>query len=290
LQVHHIERDPDGMDEHDLENLTVLCRQCHNWLHQQSTPTDVPVEITDADQAELLTQDSEILQYLADHGPASTGDIASGLSTDLSVPAIRERLWVLMGLDDVVESRDDPVVDKDIDTGEWGLVEQIEHSPRGRIPDDPRVLVQRMEDELTRQAIDRGFSHRAVAEMLGVSRRTAFHKERRACAYDFPLDALTGRGPSSAASAAKQDTTTAPTGDAASDDHQHDTGTGDSGDVGEAATSTEAADGEAVAAGDGGTDATTQDGDSQSSDDAVTATLQQAITALQDLEDALEAT
>lgn len=47
----------------------------------------------------------------------------------------------------------------------------------GNASEDLQMFVQRMEDELTRQAIDRGFSRRAVAEMLGVSRRTAFHKD-----------------------------------------------------------------------------------------------------------------
>jgi 5-methylcytosine-specific restriction endonuclease McrA len=54
LHVHHIQRDPDEMDEHDMENLTLLCRPCHIWLHQQSTPDDAPVEITDEDQTVLL--------------------------------------------------------------------------------------------------------------------------------------------------------------------------------------------------------------------------------------------
>jgi hypothetical protein len=288
LQIHHIDRDPDGMGEHDLANLTVLCRQCHTSFHQQPQPAAAPVEITDADLTVLHRKDTEILQYLSEHGPASTGDIASGVSIDVSLSTLRERLWVLMGLDDFVESRDTPVVDKSIETGKWGLVEQIEHSQRGRIPDDPRVLVQRMEDELTRQAINRGYSYRAVAEMLGVTRRTAFHKKRRACAYDFPLDTLTGRGGDRSASASNQDATETAIPDTAGDGHQHDSGAADSGDAGESATSTEAEDEEVAEAAAGEPDAATQDGD-QSSDEAVTANLQQAITALQDLEDALEA-
>lgn len=100
----------------------------------------------------------------------------------------------------------------------------------GNIPDDPWVLVQRMEDELARQAINRGYSYPAVAEMLGVARRTAFLKKRRACAYDFPLDALTGCG-GDRASASEQDSTETATADTAGDDHQHDTGAADSGDA-----------------------------------------------------------
>ena len=194
LHVHHIERDPDGLGEHDLENLTLLCRACHSWLHQQSTPDDAPVEITDDDQTVLLPQDIEILQFFADNGPARTGDIATGLSSDHSVSAVRERLWVLMGLDNLVDDRDRQIVDKDVETGQWGLVDQVDTSARGHIPDDPQLLLQRMEDERVRQALDRGCDRSAVMDALGVTRRTTFHKFKRGCAFDFPLDAFSRGG------------------------------------------------------------------------------------------------
>ena len=194
LHVHHIERDPDGMDVHDLENLTLLCRLCHTWHHHRSTPEDAPVELTEEDQAVLLSQDIEILQYFAEHGPARTGDIVSGVTTDLAVSSVRERLWVLMGLDNLVETRDRQIVDKDIETGEWGLVEQIENSARGHIPDDPQLLLQRVEDEQVRQALDRECDRSSVTEAFGIARRTTFNKVKRACAYDFPLDAFNRGG------------------------------------------------------------------------------------------------
>ena len=194
LHVHHIERDPDGMDEHDLENLTLLCRSCHSWFHQQSTPDDSPVEITEEDQSVLLPQDIEILRYLAENGPARTGDIASRLPSDHSVSAVRERLWVLMGLDNLVEARDRQIVDKDVETGEWGLTEQVENSARGHIPDNPQLLLQRMEDEQVRQALGRGCDRSDIIDVLNVSRRTTFNKKKRACAYDFPLDAFNRGG------------------------------------------------------------------------------------------------
>jgi len=95
----------------------------------------------------LLPQDIEILRYLSENGPTRTGDIVSGLPSDHSVSAVRERLWVLTGLDNLVEGRDRQIVDKDIETGEWGLTDQIESSARGHIPDDPQLLLQRMEDD-----------------------------------------------------------------------------------------------------------------------------------------------
>jgi len=212
LHVHHIERNPDGMGEHDMENLTLLCRSCHSWFHQQSTPEDAPVEITAEDQSVLLPQDIEILRYLADAGPARTGDIASGVASDLTVSAVRERLWVLMGLDNLVESRDRQIVDKDVETGEWGLTDQVESSARGHIPDDPQLLLQRMEDEQVRQALDSGCTRSDIADVFGVSLRTTFNKQKRACAYDFPLAAFSrgGRPPDSDRSERSSDTTDTP--------------------------------------------------------------------------------
>ncbi|WP_246998017.1 HNH endonuclease [Halosolutus gelatinilyticus] len=201
LHVHHLTRDPEGMDEHDPANLTVLCRSCHSWQHQQASEADVPVEITDEDLTVLLPQDIEILQILAGSGPATTGDVAGALSTDLTVTAVRERLWVLMGLDNLVTSRDRQVIDQDVDTGEWGLAGQIEHSSRGRIPSDPQMLWQRIEDELVRQALDRGCDRTAVTDILDMSRRSTFYKEKRGRAYDFPLDAIHRRGGRPAADA-----------------------------------------------------------------------------------------
>jgi len=193
LHVHHLTRDPEEMDEHDPENLTVLCRACHSWQHQQTSEEDVPIELTDEDVTVLLPQDIEVLRILADSGPATTGDIASALSTDLTVTAVRERLWVLMGLDNSVGSRERQIVDQDADTGEWGLAEQIEHSSRGRIPSDPQLLLQRGEDEYVRQALERGCDRDAVMAVLDISRRSTFYKEKRARAYDFPLAAIGSR-------------------------------------------------------------------------------------------------
>ncbi len=194
LHVHHIERDPDGMDVHDVKNLSLMCRMCHGWVHLKHTSADSPIELTDEDERVLLTQDIEILRFLEKNGPARTGDIASGLSNNHSVTSVRERLWVLMGLDNLVETRNRQIVDKDVETGEWGLVDQIETSVRGHIPDDPKLLLQRMEDEQVRQAIDRGCDRSDIMDVFDVTRRTTFHKEKRAAAYDFPLAAFSRGG------------------------------------------------------------------------------------------------
>jgi hypothetical protein len=105
-----------------------------------------------------------------------------------------------MGLDNHVDERDQPLVDKDVETGEWGLVDQIETSARGHIPDDDQLLLQRMEDEQVRRALDRGCDREAVMNVLNVSERSTFYKVKRAYAYEFPLDAFSrgGRPPEEA--------------------------------------------------------------------------------------------
>lgn len=194
LHVHHIDRDPDGLDVHDVANLTTLCRSCHNWHHQKTTEADAPVEITDADLNVLLPQDIEILRTLAEDGPAMTGEVVDSLSADLSVMAVRERLWLLMGLDNIVESRDQQIVDQDVGTGEWGLSGQIAASARGHIPEDPQEVVQRAKDERLRQALDRGCDRKVLQDVFDVSRRTTFYMQKRAHAYDFPLGAFDAKG------------------------------------------------------------------------------------------------
>ena len=220
LHVHHIDRNPVDLDENALANLTTLCRSCHSWVHQQTPPAQAPVKLTEADKDVLLPQDIEILRYLEDEGPARTGDIADELTADLSVTAVRERLSVLMGLDNMVEPRDRQIVDKDLDTGEWGLTEQIENSARGHIPDDPRMLLQRIEDEQVRQALERGCDRDAIMDVLDVSRRTTFHKQKRAYAHDFPLDAFRRSGNGGQHPAGEATSETEPTTDADDVDEQ----------------------------------------------------------------------
>lgn len=284
LEVHHIERDPDGLDEHDPANLTVLCRSCHNWLHHQSMPDDVPVELTDAELDVVSRHGVEILQYLAEHGPASTSDVAAALTADVSVTAVRERLWVLMGLDNEVAERDEQLVDKDIETGEWGLAEQIVTSARRHIPDSSQLLLQRVEDEQVRRALDSGMDRDAVMNAFDVSRRSTFYKQKRARAFDFPLDALTGRGGRPTSSGGQRtDTSTASAGD---DEAQQrlETVTAESGDAdsgpAEAVNEASSSSGEATVRSDGG-------GKSSRDDDTLQTEVRNAIAALKEVESAL---
>jgi len=194
LQVHHKQYDPEAWDVNDLENLISLCRACHNWAHKRPSTSEVPVLLCEEAETMLLEHDYEILQLLGSRGPLTTTELVDGLTTDMSSPAVRERLWLLMGLDVVCESQDTQVLDQDAKTSEWGLPTDITTSERGRIPEDRQTLIQRVEDERVRRALDRGCSREEVASVLDLHPRTTWHKERRARAYGFPLDAFTSHG------------------------------------------------------------------------------------------------
>jgi len=194
LEIHHKTREPEDMDVHDLENLITACRSCHSWHHQQTTDEEVPVDLSEADLSELLPHDLNIIKVLAEIGPASTGEIAEAMTTDNSLMTVRLRLYVLMGLDNIVDSRESQLVDQDADSGKWGLPDQIARSERGRIPEEPQALLQRAEEEQVRQALERGCSRETIGEVIGVTPRTTWDKEKRANAYDFPLEAVSRTG------------------------------------------------------------------------------------------------
>jgi transcriptional regulator with XRE-family HTH domain len=140
----------------------------------------------------LIGHDKQILAVLAEHGPSTTGEIVSHLEMEKTAMAVRERCWLLMGLDEIVADRETQLVDQDSETGEWGLADHIATSERGRIPDDPRELLKRAEDERVRQMRSRGYDREEVADIIGVTERTIRQKERRAKAYQFPLDVVAG--------------------------------------------------------------------------------------------------
>ncbi|WP_248516317.1 HNH endonuclease [Salinarchaeum laminariae] len=190
LEVHHKNPDLEGELLHHVDNLITLCEGCHSWIHKRPTSDEVPVEITDADREALLPHDYRILKILHESGPLSTGEVQDRLSFDLSTTAVRERLWLLMGLDQEVESREEPLVDQDAATGAWGLPGQIGTSERGRIPSDLQSLIRRVQDERVREALARGVDRSTVIDVMGIAERTSWYKQRRAQAYAFPLNAL----------------------------------------------------------------------------------------------------
>jgi hypothetical protein len=136
----------------------------------------------------LLPHDVLLLQVLDEVGPAPFRDVYVRVKVLLSETAVRERLWVLMGLDRLVPGRDEQLIDQDAKTGAWGFPGDVAESARGYVPGDRALALQRAEDELVRRALDRGCDRGLVASVFGVTRRNTFHKEYRAAAYAFPLD------------------------------------------------------------------------------------------------------
>jgi hypothetical protein len=185
---------PDHCHRNDPRNLITLCWRCHNWTHKRPTRDDLPVDISDDGLEKLLAQDFEILQLLYAEGPMTIDEIRDRITPDHSKLAIRDRLWVIMGLDKTVKSQDNQLIDRDAITDEWGRPEDISTSERGRIPENVQELVQRIEDEQIRQALDQGIARKTVAEILDVHPRTTRYKEHRAGAFAFPLDAINNRG------------------------------------------------------------------------------------------------
>jgi hypothetical protein len=190
LQVHHIEEEPEHCDSNDPANLITLCQPDHVWFHHRSTRDDTSVELSDAAAGTRLSQDYEILELLETEGPQSLTEIQHQIAPSLTKQNLRQRLWVLMGLDNAIEEQDEQLIDHDAVTGDWGRPSDIAVSERGRIPDDVEELNRRIEDERIRRWLADGSSREAVAEKFGVTRRAVWYKQHRARAYEFPLDEL----------------------------------------------------------------------------------------------------
>lgn len=197
LHVHHKQPDPADRDRHDIRNLVTLCVDCHSWQHDRPTADTIPIDITPADKRVLRPHDYIILRVLHDYGPLTTTQVHERIGINITTQTVRERLWILAGLDYEVPTRDTPLIAKDAATEKWGLHDQIAFPERGQIPEDMRTFMQRIEDELVRRAVARGCDRETIANVFGVVERTIWYRQRRAQAYDFPLDALlTGDIPS----------------------------------------------------------------------------------------------
>ncbi len=194
LHVHHKSKNPDDCEYHDSENLITLCVQCHNWFHNQPEADDAPVVLSEDAENTLLSHDFEILRILGNAGPLTTSEITQRLTADVETLAVRTRCWFLMGLTKVVNSQETHVLDQEVGSGEWGLPGQISKSERGRIPESKQAFLQRVEDERVRRALNRGKSRKEVADVLDLHPRTTRYKQKRARAYEFPLDAFMKHG------------------------------------------------------------------------------------------------
>ncbi|MEZ3118198.1 HNH endonuclease [Halobaculum sp. MBLA0147] len=206
LQVHHREDDPDHCQYHDLQNLTTLCPRCHRWLHRQPDSTDLPDPIQGRlDGADLEPTWIAILQFLADHGSATTSTITehTELSTDNGT---RNALYGLMAADQEKPGVTGRLVAKDRFTNEYGLPWQIpdDHDARGVIPVSEAERRGRLLDEFVRRVDEHlpdSVSDREEI-LAAIVNRHAKHVDslrRRGEAFQFPFEEWAdteGRSPS----------------------------------------------------------------------------------------------
>lgn len=187
LEAHHMQEEPKLVDRDHPDNGTTMCIPCHHLVTQRATADDLPFDLDEvAAEVNLLYKDIEILVYLYEHGPATTSEICEATS-GAARTSIIERLWTLMSIDRDVESLDDPLIDKDLDTGEWGYPDDIGRTVRGRIPDDEEELLDRLRDELLRRLLDAGVNRSTLALFFGRSRRATFYISKRAGAVRIPF-------------------------------------------------------------------------------------------------------
>jgi hypothetical protein len=206
LQVHHrMDIDTDVPDPHAEKYLLTLCRSCHNWGHKRPSVDDIPISLSADERSILLPHDIEILEELYEDGPLSTSELVERITPEIGYNAVRERLWLLMGVDNLIENEDHQLIDQNATTGKWGTPEQIDDSERGRIPIYMEPLLLRAEDERVRRALAAGYSRETVADIFQIHERQTYYKRRRAAAYEFPLDELVSVGrPSTAADKATE--------------------------------------------------------------------------------------
>lgn len=188
LEAHHMQEDPDEIDRDHPENGTTLCIPCHHLVTNRPTADDLAFDIEEvAAEMNLLYNDIRILMFLYKNGPATTGEICE-VTSGSSRPATIERLWTLMSADQNIKSLDAPLVDKDAETNEWGLPEDIDTTMRGRTPTTEEELTDRLTSELLRRLLEAGVERSALADFFGISKRATFYIEKRAGALGVPFN------------------------------------------------------------------------------------------------------
>lgn len=192
LQVHHAEYDPDHCDVNDMDNLTTLCTVCHSWMHGMPDPDDLPIELSKKAIRRLVGGDFEILQILVADGPMSAKRIAAQAAHNPDIQTVKQRLYAIMGVDTIVDEQPQ-IVDKDANTGQWGLERDIDTSER-RDPQTIYDTVKRTRDKIVQSAMEQGYDQELIADIVGIDKRQCYVCMHRARAYDFDMSRFTGRG------------------------------------------------------------------------------------------------
>jgi hypothetical protein len=198
LLVQRIAPNPPHCNRDDPANLVARCVPCARWIEQMPSRDDLPRALqTRLDGVDLNPTLVELLNYLWQEGPVTTGAIATNLSSydgrdDCN--SVRSDLYTLMRKD-TESGVNGRLVAKDALTDEYGMPEEIpeERDARGRIPLDPmarrtRILeavVARLSDVLENRVDDR---HAVIAEVIDRGEQTVKNMTDRAEAFQFPFN------------------------------------------------------------------------------------------------------
>jgi DNA-binding transcriptional LysR family regulator len=99
LVVQRITANPGHCHPDDPDNLVVWCARCARWIEQMPGRDDLPGVLQDRlDGVDLETSRVEILEFLAENGPALTGEVADVVNLR-TTSTVRRALYDLMALD-----------------------------------------------------------------------------------------------------------------------------------------------------------------------------------------------
>jgi hypothetical protein len=203
LLVQRIDKNQSSPADLDSEDLETRCLRCSVWIERMPTTDDLRPRIKQRlDGVTLEPSHTEILQYLSEEGPATTGEILENVNLD-SKPGVRNALYSLMGLDVRAAEISQRVVLKNRAEQTYGLPWQIpdEHDARGCIPIRPSELRTRILDELVCQlyynledTIDN--PRELIASIVDREPGQIRHMRRRGQAFQFPFSKWADRGQS----------------------------------------------------------------------------------------------
>jgi len=199
LEIHHRVPRKNGGTDHP-HNLLLICTDCHRRHHgnqpieklvaaktdetatefeqaaDQSSKEQAAVEDTEPlpPRSKPNSTDLEILEYVENHGPASTGELASAL--EYSGQYIRRQCWKLSGEQLIVPQNDDT----------WELKEKAsDEKIQIGLPDDPKRAKRAGRDEVIRRMSAHGMAHAQIVEITGYSRTTIDFAVNRARALQI---------------------------------------------------------------------------------------------------------
>lgn len=199
LLVQQIDKTESTVDSYP-EALETRCLRCSVWIAQMPTTDDLRPRIRERlNGVTIEPNHAEILQYLAEEGPATTGEIRENVNLN-SKPGVRHGLYSLMGLDVREDSITEQIIVKNRTDQSYGLPWQIpdEHDARGFIPVRPAELRTRILDELVCR-LSRHLDDKlekpleVIAVIVDRNPRQVRHMRRRGEAFQFPFESWADR-------------------------------------------------------------------------------------------------